>query len=81
MMSVYVVVSDTIAHGQNYHGIHGVYQSIELAHKQAMSTITSIAKHHGCNITKDDITKEYDDFVYCTDKIDVVVSCIEQRLS
>lgn len=78
---VYVVVSDTIAHGQNYHGIHGVCTSKDSAQAQAMSTIMGIAQHHKCNITKDDITIEYDDHIYASDKVDIVVSCIEQRLS
>ena len=78
-MNVYVIVSDTIAYGQNYHGIHGVYKDKDSAHKQAMSTIMSIAQHHKCNITKDDITIEYEDHTYANDKIDIVVSCIEQH--
>lgn len=81
MTTVYVVVSDTIAYGQNYHGIHRVYKSIESAHVAAMSTIASIAKNHGHNITKDDVFIEYEDFMYENSKIDIVVSCIEQRLS
>lgn len=81
MTTVYVVVSDTIAYEQNYHGIHGVYKSIESAHVAAMSTITSIAKNHGHNVTKDDVFIEYEDFMYENSKIDIVVSYIEQRLS
>lgn len=77
---VYVVVSDTIDRGQVYHGIHGVYTSKESAQAQAMSTIVGIAEHHKCNITKDDITIEYDDHIYTSDKVDIVVSCIEQNL-
>lgn len=80
-MEVYVVVSDTLAKGQNYHGIHGVYKTKESAQAQAMSTIMGIVKHHGYSISKDDITIEYDDCTFANEKIDIVVSCIEQRLS
>lgn len=77
---VYVVVSDTIDRGQVYHGIHGVYTSKDSAQAQAMSTIMGIAEHHKCNITKDDITIEYDDHIYTSNKVDIVVSCIEQQI-
>ena len=81
MTSVYVVVSDTFAHGHNYHGVHGVYKTKESAYAQAMSTIMGIVKHHGYNPSKDDITAEYDDFLFANEKVDIVVSCLEQRLS
>ena len=80
MTTVYVVVSDTIAYGQSYHGIHGVYKTKESAQAQAMSTMMGIAKRHGYAITKDDITIEYEDYMYENNKVDIVVSCIEQQM-
>lgn len=80
-MTVYVVVSDTIAYGQSCHGLHGVYQSIESAQQSAMSTIISTAQRYGYNIIADDIVVQDEDYLYENNKIDIVVSCIEQELS
>ena len=79
-MQVYVVISDTIAYGQRYHGIHGVHRTKESAHKYALSAITGIAQRHCYNVSTDDIRIEDNDYFYENNKVDIVVSCIEQRI-
>ena len=79
-MTVYVVVSSTISYGQTFSGVHGVYSSKDSARLSALSAATGIAQRHCYNVTKDDITIDDDNCIYTSSKVDVVVSCIEQRL-
>lgn len=80
-MTVYVVVSSTIAYGQTFSGVHGVYKSKDSAQLSALSAATGIAQRHCYNVTRDDIIIDCDDCIYTNPKVDIVVSCIEQRLS
>ena len=80
-MPVYVVVSVTISYGQTFHGVHGVYKSKDAAQVAALSSIIAIVKNHGYSITKNDITIDEQDFIYTSNKTDVVVSCIKQYMS
>lgn len=51
MSKVYVVLSESIAQSYSSHGLHGVYATKYDAQVTAMSTIMSIARRHGHEVT------------------------------
>lgn len=80
-MTVYVVVSESIIHGHQSNGLHGVYATKASAQSTAMSAITSIAKRYYHDINKVDVCVEDDlEFSYQNDNINIFVSCIEQEV-
>ena len=81
-MLAYVVLSDSIIHGNQSHGLHGVYKSKDDAKRTAMSTIASIASKQKVIIGPCDIQYENDgmELSFCNNSIDIYVSCIEQEI-
>lgn len=80
-MTVYVVISNSVIHGHQSNGLHGVYATKSAAQSTAISAIKSIAKryYHDVNMAGIDIEDGLE-FSYQNDNIDIFVSCIEQEV-
>lgn len=79
-MKVYVIISNSIIHGHQSNGLHGVRATKDGARNTAISAIKSIAQRYYHEVSIADICEDGLEFCYQDGNIDICVSCLEEEV-